>query len=112
MYFFNVVVLSALLIARTATSMNSLRHCKAVSTLNSQLCRCSGINMAGPLSVSTKEEQRAVIRFLWAEGVPGAEIHRRLAAQYGNSALPQRSVHEWIAMFKNGCTSVTDDERS
>jgi hypothetical protein len=21
-------------------------------------------------------------------------------------------VHEWIAMFKNGCTSVTDDERS
>jgi hypothetical protein len=66
--------------------------------------------MAGPLSVRTKEEQRAVFRFLWAEGVPGAEIHRRLSAQYGNSALPQRSVCEWTAMLKNGRTSVTDDE--
>jgi hypothetical protein len=27
--------------------------------------------MASWLSVCTKEEQRAVIRFLWAEGVPG-----------------------------------------
>jgi hypothetical protein len=36
---------------------------------------------------STKEEQRAVIRFLWAEGAPGAEIHRRLSAQYGNSCF-------------------------
>ena len=32
--------------------------------------------MAAPLAVCTKEEQRAVIRFLWSEGVPGAEIHR------------------------------------
>jgi hypothetical protein len=36
--------------------------------------------MAAPLSVRTTEEQRAVVRFLWAEGVPGAEIHRRLSA--------------------------------
>jgi hypothetical protein len=27
--------------------------------------------MASPLSVCTKEEQRAVIRFLWAEGAQG-----------------------------------------
>ena len=44
--------------------------------------------MAAPLSVCTKEEQRSVIRFLWSEGVSGAEIHRRLSAQYGNSVLP------------------------
>jgi histone-lysine N-methyltransferase SETMAR len=68
--------------------------------------------MAGPLSVCTKEEQHAVIQFLWAEGVPGAEIHRRLSAQYGNSALLQSSVYEGTAMFKNGRTGVTDDERS
>jgi hypothetical protein len=49
---------------------------------------------------------------LWAEGVPGAEIHQRLSAQYGNSALLQHSVYEWIAMFKNGRTNVTDDEQS
>ena len=68
--------------------------------------------MTAPLSVCTKEEQRAVIRFLWAQGVLGAEIHRRLSAQYGNSALPQQSVYDWITMFKNGRTSFTLDERS
>jgi hypothetical protein len=46
--------------------------------------------MAALLAVCTKEEQRAVIRFLRSEGVSGAEIHRRLSTQYGNS----RSVYE------------------
>lgn len=31
--------------------------------------------MLARLSVCTTEEQRSVIRFLWAEGVKGAEIH-------------------------------------
>ena len=66
--------------------------------------------MAAPLSFCTKEEQRSVIRFLWSEGVPGTEIHRRLSVQYGNSVLSQRSVYEWIEKFKNGRTSVTHDE--
>ena len=66
--------------------------------------------MAAPLSICTKEEQRSVIRFLWSEGVSGAEIHRRLLVQYGNSCLPQRSVYEWIEKFKNGRTSVTQNE--
>ena len=58
------------------------------------------LTMAVPLSVCTKEEQRSVIRFLWSEGVSGAEIHRRLSAQYGNRVLPQRGVYEWIEKFK------------
>jgi hypothetical protein len=52
------------------------------------------------------------IRFLWAEGVKGADIHARLCTQYGDNALPRRSVYEWIEMFKNGRTSVMDAERS
>ena len=60
----------------------------------------------------TKEEQRSVIRFLWAEGVPGAQIHLRMYAQYGDKVLPRRIVYEWIEMFENGRTSVTDAERS
>ena len=68
--------------------------------------------MSARLSVCTKEEQRSVIRFLWAEGVKGAEIHARLYTQYGDNALPRRSVYEWIEMFKNGRTSVMDVERS
>ena len=51
----------------------------------------------------TKEEQRSVVRFLWAQGVPGAQIHLRMCAHYGD---------EWIEIFENGRTSVTDAERS
>ena len=50
--------------------------------------------------------------FFWPEGVPGAEILRRLSAQYGNSALPRRSVYEWIEKFQQGRTSVKDEERA
>ena len=57
--------------------------------------------MAGPLSVCTKEQQHSAIRFLWSEGVSGAEIHRRLSVQYGNGVLPQRGVYEWIEKLKN-----------
>ena len=66
--------------------------------------------MVAPLAVCTKEEQRAVIRFLCSKGVPGAEIHRRLSTQYGDSALPRRSVYEWIEKFKSGRTNVTHEE--
>ena len=66
--------------------------------------------MAALLPVCTKEEQRAVIRFLCSEGVPGAEIHRRLSTQYGDSALPRRSVYEWIKKFKTGRTNMTHEE--
>ena len=68
--------------------------------------------MAAPLSVCTKEEQRGVIRFLWSEDAPGAEIHRRPSAQYGVSALPRRSVYEWIEKFQHDRTSVKDGERA
>ena len=73
------------------------------------LCLYS-VNMAAPLAVCTKEEQRAVIRFLWSEGVSGVEIHRRLLSQYGDSVLSRRSVYEWIERFKRGRTSVTHEE--
>ena len=68
--------------------------------------------MSARLSVCTKEEQRRVIRFLWAEGVKGAEIRARLCTQYVDNAFPRRSVYEWIEMFKNGRTSVMGAERS
>jgi hypothetical protein len=41
--------------------------------------------MATPLSICVEEEHHAMIRFMWAEGVPGAEISGRFSASYGNS---------------------------
>ena len=42
--------------------------------------------------------------------MPGAEIHRRLSIKYGDSALPRRSVYEWIEKFKSGRKNVTQEE--
>ena len=42
----------------------------------------------------------------------GAQIHLRMCAQYGDKFLSRRIVYEWIEMFQNGHTSVTDAERS
>ena len=69
------------------------------------------VKMAAKLINCTKEEQRSVIRFLWAEGVPGAQIHLCMCAQYRDKVLSRRIVYEWIEMFENGRTSVTDAER-
>jgi len=44
-------------------------------------------NMDAPLQDCTIEEQRGVVRFLWAEGVKSVEIHRRMLAQYGQSTI-------------------------
>jgi len=68
--------------------------------------------MDGPLQVCTIEEQRGLVRFVWAEGVKPVEIHRRMLAQYGQSTMSQRKVYEWVERFKSSRTRVTDEGRS
>lgn len=46
---------------------------------------CSSVNVA---AVCAKEEQCTVMEFLWAEGLGGTEIYRRLLVQHGNNASP------------------------
>jgi len=64
--------------------------------------------MDAPLQDCTIEEQRGVVRILWAEGVKPVEIHRRVLAQYGQSTVIQRKVYEWVERFKSGRTRVTE----
>jgi len=55
-------------------------------------------------------EQRAVIRFLGAEGVKPTDIHQRILAQYGSfNCRSQRIVYGWVEMFKSGRTNVSDE---
>jgi len=68
-----------------------------------------GENMDAPLQDCTIEEQRGVVRFLWAEGVKPVEIPRRMLAQYGQSTVSQRKVYEWVERFKSDRTRVTDE---
>ena len=60
--------------------------------------------MDAPLEDCTIEEQRGVVRFLWAEGAKSVEIHRRMLAQYGENTMCQRKVSEWVERFKSGRT--------
>jgi len=71
-----------------------------------------GENIDHPLQDCNIEEQRGVVRFLWAEGVKPVEIHRRRLARYGQSTVSQRKVYEWVERFKSGRTRVTDEGRS
>jgi len=48
-----------------------------------------GENMDAPLQDCTIEQQRGVVRFLWAERVKPVEIRRRMLAQYGQSTMSQ-----------------------
>ena len=97
-----------------------LKHC-AVLTMpveesaicSTELClQSSGSNegesMDAPLQDCTIEEQRAVVRFLWAEGVKPVGIHRRMLAQYGQSTMSQRKVYDWVERFRSRRTCVTD----
>ena len=52
--------------------------------------------MTAAIEECTSEEQSAVIRFLWSEGVSAAEIYRRFL----NSARPKTSVFEKIEKLK------------
>jgi hypothetical protein len=44
--------------------------------------------------------------------VKGAEVHRQLAAQCKQNCLPQRTLYEWIEMFKSSRTSAADADTS
>jgi len=71
-----------------------------------------GENIDAPLQDSTIEEQRGVVRFVWAEGVKPVKIHHRMLAQYGQSTMSQRKLYEWEERFKSGVTRVNDEGRS
>jgi hypothetical protein len=64
--------------------------------------------MEAPLFIYTKEEQWTVICFLWAKGVSGCEMHRRMSVQCRNSVVSKQSIYKW--RFKNGWISIKHKE--
>ncbi|UYV67001.1 hypothetical protein LAZ67_4003627 [Cordylochernes scorpioides] len=58
--------------------------------------------MEAPLKDCTTLEQRAVIRFLNAEGIQTSQICQRMKNIYGESCLSQKNIYKWVNGFKNG----------
>ena len=57
-------------------------------------------------------KQKAVIEFLFKEGIAAREISDRLRNVYGESALSYPTVRRWVAEFKGGRSDIIDRPRS
>ncbi|GFY52200.1 histone-lysine N-methyltransferase SETMAR [Trichonephila inaurata madagascariensis] len=60
----------------------------------------------------SKEEVRAVIRYEWARGVSGTEIHNRLVTVYGPGVMSKQMVRRWCRTFIDGRQQVEDIPRA
>ncbi|GFQ97567.1 HTH_48 domain-containing protein [Trichonephila clavata] len=60
----------------------------------------------------SKEEARAVIRYEWARGVSGTEIHNRLVEVYGPGVMSKQMVRRWCRTFSDGRQQVEDIPRA
>ncbi|UYV83836.1 hypothetical protein LAZ67_X000351 [Cordylochernes scorpioides] len=67
--------------------------------------------MEAPLKECTTLEQRAVIRFLNAEGIQTSQICQRMINIYGESCLSQKNIYKWVNEFKSGRITCSDIER-
>ena len=68
--------------------------------------------MARVLLSSTVEEQRGVIRFLWANRKNPTEIHREMLDVYGDDCLDRSNIARWCSFFEKGRGNVADEPRS
>ncbi|GBN17594.1 hypothetical protein AVEN_200939-1 [Araneus ventricosus] len=57
-------------------------------------------------------EVRSVIRFLNANNIKPAEIHRQLVEIYGENVIIDGMVRKWVRQFNDGSTNVHDEARS
>jgi hypothetical protein len=58
------------------------------------------------------KEQCVCIKFCFKLGKSAAKTHQNIKQEFGNDALDQTQTYDWFNRFKNGRTSVDDDERS
>jgi hypothetical protein len=55
--------------------------------------------MATVLEECTTEEQRSVVRFLWAKGLNAKDIHKEIFPVYGGKCLSRKAVRNWVEKF-------------
>ncbi|KAK3803875.1 hypothetical protein RRG08_029467 [Elysia crispata] len=68
------------------------------------------LKMAAHLETWSKEEIRAVIRFLNAKSLNPTEIHKELQSVYGEHVISRTQVYHWCNLFEAGHSDLTDRE--
>jgi len=66
--------------------------------------------MSLPLKAS-RNEQRAVIRCLWANRLSANGIYSQMRPVYGHKCCTRRTIYVWCQKFSCGRESVVDDEQ-
>jgi hypothetical protein len=56
----------------------------------------SVVKMATVLEEYNTEEQRPVMRFLWAKGLTAEDIHKQMLPVYGGKCLSHKAVHNLV----------------
>jgi hypothetical protein len=56
----------------------------------------SVVEMATVLEEYPAEEQRSVVRFLWAKGHNAKNIYKEMFPVYGGKCLSPKAVHNWV----------------
>ena len=67
--------------------------------------------MAAPLNTFTTVEQHGVVRFLWAKGMAGKDIHKEMQPMYGEHCLSRHAVHNWVQKLSEGKPRIEDEHR-
>jgi hypothetical protein len=49
------------------------------------------------LEEHTTEDQRSVVRFVWAKELNAKDIHKEMFPVYGGKCLSHKAVHNWVA---------------
>jgi hypothetical protein len=44
----------------------------------------------------TIEEQRSVVRFLWAKVLNAKDVHKEIFPVYGEKCLLRKAIHKWV----------------
>jgi hypothetical protein len=57
------------------------------------------------------EEQRPIVRFLWAKVHNAEDIHEEIFPVYSGKCLSRKAVHNWVEKFSEGRSKVTVDAR-
>jgi hypothetical protein len=74
--------------------------------------------MATVLEDCTAEEQRFIVRFLWAKGLDAKDIHKEMFPVYGGKSLWRKAVQNRVAdvslmtkRLKRRCGSCRDNSQ-
>jgi hypothetical protein len=63
--------------------------------------------MATVLEECITEEQRSVVRFLWAKELNAKDIHKQMFPVYGGKCLSRSARHSWVDKFSQRRRPVT-----